>query len=79
MMPRIHINHKKWYSTYQLVVYPILFVKLPKSFANHEEYPVDTIGMEGSFERCAKVEGNLREKMGKPRIGKSNTTFLWLI
>ena len=65
MMPCIHINHKKWYSTYQFVVYPLFSLKITiKSLANHEEYPVDTIGMEGSFERRVKAEGNLRENMG---------------
>ena len=68
MMPCTHINHKKWYSTYQFVVYP-LFNYFPsndlKSLANHEEYPVDTIGMEASSERRAKAEGNLKKNMGE--------------
>ena len=33
MMPCIHINHKKWYSTYQFVVYPIFSLKLPSALA----------------------------------------------
>ena len=45
------------------------------SLATYEEYPVDAIGMEGSFERRAKAEGNLGKNMGKLRVGKSTTTF----
>ena len=32
-MPCIHINHKKWQSTYQFVVYPIFSLKLPSALA----------------------------------------------
>ena len=47
MMPCIHINHKKWYSTYQFVVYPIFSLRLPAALAclsNDPSIPIVSTG-----------------------------------